>query len=98
MLSQLHLQATMMSQYVEARYALLTLQEARETSEGRATKLLNNLLQDLRPTQQDDPHRADAIASIQHLAVILRQHRMPPSSYWEAAFEATHAWRDHAEQ
>jgi len=87
-----------MSQYVEARYALLTLQEARETCEERATILLKTLLQDLRPAQQDDPHRADTLASIGHLAVILREQRMPPSSYWEAALDAAHAWRDHAQQ
>lgn len=87
-----------MSQYVEARYALLILQEARETCEDQAAILLNNLLQDLRPAQQDDPHRAGALASIRHLAVILREHRMPASSYWEAALGAAQAWRDHAER
>lgn len=51
-----------MSQYVEARYALLTLQSAREASHERAANLLNNLLKDLGSAQNDQTsHRADVM-------------------------------------
>jgi hypothetical protein len=85
-----------MSEYVEARYALITLEEARESPEDRATALLNGLLEDLDSPRRPSSARADTLASIRHLALILCNRRAPPSSYWEAARTAAHAWRDGA--
>jgi hypothetical protein len=81
-----------MSQYVEARYALLTLQRAREASQQRATKLLTDLLEDLGAPQDNITHRADLLTAVQHLTLVLQSHRMPPPCYWEAACQAAHAW------
>jgi hypothetical protein len=81
-----------MSQYVEARYALLTLQRARETSQQRATKLLTDLLEDLGSSQDTTTDRADLLTAVRHLALILQSHRLPPPCYWEAACQAAHAW------
>jgi len=85
-----------MSEYVEARFALLTLEQARESTEDRATSLLNALLQDLNPPEKDGSLRAETVTSIRHLAVLLCEHRTPPPSYWEAAYQAANAWRDNA--
>ncbi len=85
-----------MSEYVEARYALLKLEEAREAGEARASNLLNGLLDDLSPAQGDGSQRADTLASIRHLMLILREHKTPPPSYWDAAHRAANAWRDRA--
>ena len=85
-----------MSDYVEARYALLTLEQARESTDEQATSLLNGLLQDLSRTQKRDLYRADTLASIRHLAVVLCAHKAPPTPCWDAACEAAYAWRDHA--
>jgi hypothetical protein len=84
-----------MSEYVEARYALLTLEEARDCAEDRATNLLDDLLQHLRPRPSDHSHRADTLAYVRHLALTLHEHRAS-LSYWDAAYEAAHAWRDDA--
>lgn len=89
-------QATTMSHYVEARYALLTLQAARETSQDRATSMLRGLLKDVRPSPNDDQYRSDALAAIESLVLILNEQRMPNFTYWEAANKAAHAWRDFA--
>jgi hypothetical protein len=85
-----------MSDYVEARYALLTLEQARASTEDQATSLLNGLLQDLSLTEKSDLPRADTLASIRHLAVVLCEHRTSPKPCWDAAYEAAHAWRDQA--
>ena len=89
----LNSQAAAMSQYVEARYALLTLQKARQTSQERATTLLTDLWNDLgSPQNNQSTQRADVVAAVQHLALILQDRRMPPSCYWDAACQAAHLW------
>ncbi|GGI34353.1 hypothetical protein [Bradyrhizobium guangdongense] len=86
-----------MSQYVEARYALLTLHAAREASPEQAQTLLSNLLTDLGSRQQDRAdHRASVIAAIRHLVLILQEHRTPPVFYWETAARAAHLWCEEA--
>lgn len=81
---------------MEARYALLTLEQARESPEDRATALLNGLLEDLNSSGRSSSARADTLASIRHLALILCDRKAPPPSYWEAAHMAAHAWREGA--
>jgi len=85
-----------MSEYVEARYALITLEQAQESPEDRATTLLNGLLKDLDSSGRPGSARADTLASVRHLALILCDRKAPPSSYWEAARIAANAWRDGA--
>jgi len=85
-----------MSEYVEARYALITLEQARETSEERAAALLNGLLEDLVSPRKPSSARDDTLASIQNLVLLLCDRRAPPSSYWEAARAAANAWREGA--
>lgn len=81
---------------MEARYALITLERAQESPEDRATALLNGLLEDLDSSGRPGSARADTVASIRHLALILCDRKAPPSSYWEAARTAANTWRDGA--
>ena len=82
-----------MSEYVEARYALLTLQAARETSQERAAHLLDDLLNDLGSTNSDKTNpRATLVGALRHLTLMLHDQRMPPSSYWQEAYQAARAW------
>ena len=85
-----------MSEYVEARYALITLERAQESPEDKATALLKGLLEDLASSGRPSSARADTLASVRHLALILCDRKAPPSSYWEAARSAANAWRDGA--
>lgn len=80
-----------MSEYVEARYAKLVLQEARTANEVEASRLVNDLLRDLSPPRTSNVARAQALTSIRVLALSLDQ----PQSHlreWEAADQATEAW------
>jgi hypothetical protein len=47
-----------MSEYVEARYAKLVLREARQAKEDLASKLINDLLHDLKSFQNLNSARA----------------------------------------
>ena len=85
-----------MSEYVEARYALMTLEQAQESPRDRATALLNGLLEDLDSSGRPSVARADTLSFIRHLALILCDRKAPPLSYWEAARSAANTWRDGA--
>lgn len=88
-----------MSEYVEARYALLILQAARDASPERAEMLLDDLLKDLRSRQHDRAdYGANAVTAIRQLATILHEHKTPPAAYWDTADRAALAWCDHADQ
>jgi len=50
-----------MSNYVEARYAKLVLEEARLAKEDMASKLVNELLHDLGSLQESNAARARAL-------------------------------------
>jgi hypothetical protein len=57
-----------MSEYVEARYAKLVLREARLAEEDLASKLINELLHDLKSFQNLNSARAPAVTSIRQLS------------------------------
>jgi len=81
-----------MSEYVEARYARLKLQEARGANEDQASKLVNDLLRDLSPVRTFNAARAHALTSIRVLALSLDQPESLHLLEWEAADQATEAW------
>jgi hypothetical protein len=81
-----------MSEYVEARYAKLILQEAHAATEDVATKLVNDLLHDLGSFERFNSARAQALASIRLLALSLDHPRTLHVSEWEAANQAAEAW------
>ena len=81
-----------MSEYVEARYARLRLQEARGAKEDQASKLVNELLRDLSPRGAFNAARAHALTSIRVLALSLDQSESLHLPEWEAADQATEAW------
>jgi hypothetical protein len=81
-----------MSEYVEARYAKLVLQEARTVDEAEASRLVNELLRDLSPPRMSNVARAQAMTSIRVLALSLDQPESRHLHEWEAANQATEAW------
>jgi hypothetical protein len=81
-----------MSEYVEARYARLVLREARLVEEDVASKLINGLLHDLKPFQDLNSARAQAVASIRLLALSLDRPQLLHARDWEAADQAAEAW------
>jgi hypothetical protein len=81
-----------MSEYVEARYAKLMLQEANAETEGEAAKLVNELLQDLGSPERLNSTRAQALASIRSLALSLDCVQDTHSREWDAANQAAEAW------
>jgi hypothetical protein len=81
-----------MSEYVEARYAKLVLQEARTVDEAEASRLVNELLRDLSPPRMSNAARAQAMTSIRVLALSLDQPESRHLHEWEAANQATEAW------
>jgi hypothetical protein len=85
-----------MSEYVEARYAKLMLQEARLANEAEASKLVKDLLRDLSPVQRMNAARAQALTSMRVLALSLDQPQTLHVHEWEAADQATEAWCQNA--
>jgi hypothetical protein len=85
-----------MSEYVEARYARLRLQEARGAEEDQASKLVNELLRDLRPLGTLNAARARALTTIRVLALSLDQPQSHHVHEWDAADQATEAWCQNA--
>jgi hypothetical protein len=81
-----------MSEYVEARYAKLVLQEARTADEAEASRLVNELLRDLTPPRMSNAAHAQALTSIRVLALSLDQPQSRHQREWEAANQATEAW------
>lgn len=81
-----------MSEYVEARYAKLMLQEANTATEGEAAKLVNELLHDLGSFERLNSARAQALASIRLLALSLDRPRKLHVREWEAANQAAEVW------
>jgi hypothetical protein len=81
-----------MSEYVEARYARLVLRKARMAEKDVASKLINELLLDLKPFQNLNSARAQAVASIRLLALSLDRPQFFHARDWEAADQAAEAW------
>jgi hypothetical protein len=85
-----------MSDYVEARYAKLVLEEARLAKEDRASKLVNELLHDLGVLQESNAARARALTSIHLLALRLDRSQSHHIREWDAADQAAEAWCQNA--
>ena len=84
-----------MSEYVEARYVKLALQEARSMKPNVAAKLIYELLRDLSSLQRLSEAREQTLKSIQLLALSLAR-RSIPAREWDAASKATDAWCESA--
>jgi hypothetical protein len=81
-----------MSEYVEARYAKLVLREASLSEEHVASKLINELLHDLKSFQNLNSARAQAVTSIRQLSLSLDRPQSLHTREWEAANQAAEAW------
>ena len=81
-----------MSEYVEAPYAKLVLREARFAEEDVASKLINELLHDLKSLQNLNSARAQAVTSIRQLSLSLDRPQSRHAREWEAASQAAEAW------
>jgi hypothetical protein len=88
-----------MSEYVEARYAKLVLREARLAKEDVASRLINDLLHDLKPFQNLNFARSPltcarghALTSIRLLALSLDRPHSIHAREWEAADQAAEVW------
>ena len=81
-----------MSEYVEARYAKLVLREARLAQEDVASRLINDLLHDLKSFPNLNSARTQALTSIRLLALCLDRPQSPRACEWEAADQAAEAW------
>ncbi len=80
-----------MSEYVEARYARLTLRELHAATQDEAAKRLNDLLRDLGSPPRLSSAGAEALTSIRLLALSLDCPELDPN-VWEAANQAAEAW------
>ena len=85
-----------MSEYVEARYAKLVLREAEVAKDDVASKLVNDLLRDLKSPQRLNSARAQALTSIRVLAHKLYQPHSFRVREWEAAHQAAEEWCQNA--
>src|SRR4029077_7322193 len=81
-----------MSEYVEARYAKLVLLDARLAEEDVASKLINELLDDLKSFQNLNSTRAQAVTSIRQLSLSLDRPQSLHARECEAAEQAPDAW------
>ena len=84
-----------MSEYVEARYVKIALEEARSAEPNVAAKLIYDLLRDLSSLQRLSEAREQTLKSIQLLALSLAR-RSIHAREWDAANEATDAWCESA--
>jgi hypothetical protein len=84
-----------MSEYVEARYVKLVLQEARSAEPNVALKLIYDLLRDLSSLRKLSEAREQTLTSIRLLALSLAR-RSIHAREWDAANKATDAWCESA--
>lgn len=84
-----------MSEYVEARYVKLALEEARSAEPEVSAKLIYDLLRDLSSLQRLSEAREQTLKSIQLLALSLAR-RSIHARAWDAANKATDAWCESA--
>jgi hypothetical protein len=81
-----------MSEYVEARYAKLILDEARLAEQDVASKLVKELLRDLSSLQRLNCASAQTVSSIRLLALSLDGGQSLHVREWDAANRAAEAW------
>ena len=84
-----------MSEYVEARYVKLALEEARSAEPNVAAKLIYDLLRDMGSLERLSGGREQTLKSIQLLALSLAR-RSIHAREWDAANKATDAWCESA--
>jgi hypothetical protein len=81
-----------MSEYVEARYAKLILDEARLAEQDVASKLIKDLLRDLGSRQRLNCASTQTLTSIRLLALSLDDGQSLHVREWDAANRAAEAW------
>jgi hypothetical protein len=81
-----------MSDYFEARYALVVLREARLAAPWSANHLVQGLLRDLNFVTRPSSERSQAMSAIRVLANHLSTERSDSVQAWEGAFKAVTAW------
>ena len=81
-----------MSEYVEARYAKLILDEARLAEQDVASKLVKELLRDLSSQRRLNCASAQTVSSIRLLALSLDGGQSLHVREWDAANRAAEAW------
>jgi hypothetical protein len=86
-----------MSDYVEARYAVIVLRQAHLSSDAAACDMVTKLIKDLCPHIIPSPgpagsKRVEALEAIRSLAVSFDHHVWPPASYWDIAHQAALDW------
>jgi len=82
-----------MSEYVEARYAKLVLREARLAEEDVASKLINELLRDLKSFPDLNSARVQAVTSIRQLSLSLDRPQSLHAREW-AKMGSIIIWRE----
>jgi hypothetical protein len=81
-----------MSDYVEARYALVMLAEARLAEPVAANRLVSDFLRDC-ALKRGKIVRHDALSSICRLRDQLRTGHMPEAPAWDSAVKAAKRWQ-----
>jgi hypothetical protein len=92
-----------MSEYVEARYAIVVLRQAHLARDRTARDLVVKLLRDLRPRagasiSPSGGKRGIALDAIATLAFGFNHSLQPPDSCWKAAYEAALDWCNQAKE
>ena len=89
-----------MSDYVEARYAVLVIRQAHTSKDWVALDLMSKLLGDLcphiMPDGPDGDSRIEALSAIRALALSFDHYVWPPTDHWENAHQAVQRWCDEA--
>lgn len=84
-----------MSEYVEARYALLIIEQALMSTDENAKDLIGRLVKDLSPSTipgAATKKRAQTLQAVRALALSFENHARPPAAYWETAQFAAQQW------
>jgi hypothetical protein len=86
-----------MSDYVEARYALLVLRQASLSGAKVSRALILDLISDLNPNREWTTKRGPAVAALKTLALAFEQGGWPPDPTWQVAHKALEDWCNSAD-
>ena len=86
-----------MSDYVEARYALLVLRQASLSGAKVTRALILDLISDLNPNREWTTKRGPAVAALKTLALAFEQGGWPPDPTWQVAHKALEDWCNSAD-
>jgi len=89
-----------MSDYVEARYALLIIEQAHNSGDAVARDLIEDLLRDLCPhavpNEPKESKRVKALQALRTLALGIRHFECLPAAYWQEALRTAGEWCNEA--